>query len=214
MDFDPQRSSSQWLEQRAGELPPIRAIDATRPSLGTTRTWQLYSGNGTDIVIKDTPAGLTGNRLTELFNRADTVLIPVMNSVIDLNALDAFIIEIRRLMKMGRKEKRIGLIANRARINSTAYKRIQEIAESNDIPLVATLHDTQCYPLAMEAGMSVWDHQKSPSAKDRKQIRSLLDWIHEAVPKSGKRAVPEPEEERPGEESQWSGERLPPFAMG
>lgn len=209
MDFDPQKSSSQWLELRTEDLPEIRPIDATRPAIGTTRTWQLYSGQGTDIVIKDTPAGIGGSRLIDLFNRADTILIPVMSSIIDLNAVEGFITEIQRLSRMGAKNKRIGLVANRARINTKSYQGIKELAERTGIPLVATLRDTQNYPIAMESGMGILEFNKHSSSKDRKQIQVLVDWLHEEVPE-----VESPVERVESTDRSWNNQALPPFAVG
>jgi len=209
MDFDPQKSSSHWLELRTEELPDIRSIDATRPSIGMTRTWQLYSGQGTDIVIKDTPAGITGSRLIDLFNRADTILIPVMSSIIDLNAVEGFLTEILRLRKMGAKHKRIALVANRARTNTKSYKGIRELAERTGIPLVASLRDTQNYPIAMESGLGIFEYHSRASAKDRKQFQALIDWLHEEVPE-----IEPSVEVIESSNISWNEQKLPPFAVG
>ncbi|MET0015238.1 MAG: ParA family protein [Sedimenticola sp.] len=186
MDFDPQRSSTRWLEVRSPENPDIRPIDATKPATGVTRTWQLYSGQGTDVVIIDTPAGSSGGQLTDYLNRADTIIIPVMASIIDLNAVEDFL---EGLLKMSRHRlngKRVCLVANRVRTkNSNIYRQIEALSEKTGIPLVASLRDTQNYPVAMESGIGICELKSTRSTrKDRKQLQPLTDWLHDGLPET------------------------------
>jgi chromosome partitioning protein len=56
-DYDPQGSSSRWLESRPKELAAIHGVAAyARPSPGVTRSFQLRVPTETGLVIKDTPA--------------------------------------------------------------------------------------------------------------------------------------------------------------
>ncbi|MES9873366.1 MAG: ParA family protein [Candidatus Sedimenticola sp. PURPLELP] len=184
MDFDPQRSSSRWLEIRSPERTDIRSIDATKPTTGMTRTWQLYSGQGTDVVIIDTPAGTNGGDIADHFNRADTIIIPVMASIIDLHAVEGFLESLLRVSRHRLQGKRIGLVANRVRNRNTKiYRDIEALSEKTGIPLIATLRDTQNYPIAMESGIGICELNMTASTrKDRKQLQPLISWLGEDLP--------------------------------
>jgi len=182
MDFDLQQSSNRWLTIRPPEQPVIKAIDGARPKSGVTRSWQLYSGNETEVVIIDTPAGITGGKLVDLFHRADTILIPIMPSIIDLHAMEHFLQELGRLFKQGRQGKRIGVIANRVRLKTRSYHAIEALMRDMDLPLVATLRDTQNYSIAMESGRGICELKPGVSSKDRKHWEPILEWLHQEIP--------------------------------
>ena len=182
MDYDPQGSSSRWLKLRPQEQSRIRAIDATRPTTGVTRTWQLHTGTGTEIVIIDTPAGVTGPQLVDLFHRADTILIPVLPSVVDFYAVEQFLDELMRVARYRFADKRVGMIANRVRLPANARTGIEGIAEQSGIPLIASLRDTQNYPRAMSLGLGVSDLHPKQAAKDHNQWRPIIEWLYEKIP--------------------------------
>ncbi len=182
MDFDPQQSSNRWLKIRSPEHPQIKAIDGARPRSGVTRSWQLYGGNETEIVIIDTPAGVTGGKLVDLFHKADSILIPVMPSIIDLQAMEVFLGELGRLFKRGQNQKHIGVIANRVRMKGKSYHAIEELMGEVGLPLVSVLRDTQNYSLAMESGLGICELKPGTSAKDRKHWDSILDWLFQVIP--------------------------------
>ena len=203
MDFDPQQSSNRWLTIRPADQPPIKAIDGARQRAGVTRSWQLYSGTETEVVVIDTPAGVTGGKLVDLFHRADTILIPIMPSIIDLQAMEYFLQELRRLFKQGHQGKRIGVIANRVRLKTRSYHAIQALMEQMDLPLLTTLRDTQNYSLAMESGRGICEMRSGGTAKDRKHWEPVLEWLHQEIPYKQEHLALEP-----GESGGWTGERL------
>lgn len=182
MDYDPQNSSHQWLEMRTDEQPKIHSIDAAKPRVGVTRTWQLHTGTETEVVVMDTPAGVTGGKLIDLFNRADSVLIPVMPSIIDYNALELFLNELMRFARHRMHGKRIAVVANRVRFKTRIYKKIIELTEKHDIPLIGTLRDTQNYAIAMESGQGICELKGHVFAKDWKQWQSITGWLHHEIP--------------------------------
>ena len=182
MDFDPQGSSNRWLQIRSPELPSIKSIDAVRPKTGVTRSWQLYGGGETEIVIMDTPAGLTGTKLMDLFHKADTILVPVMPSVIDLHAIEGFLGEVGRLFKQGRSGKRLGVVANRVRLKTKSFHAIEQLIAEAGMPLVASLRDTQNYSIALESGLGICELNDRVSSRDRDHWRPILDWLQQAIP--------------------------------
>jgi chromosome partitioning protein len=189
MDYDPQNSSGHWLSMRTDEQPTIRSIDAARIRSGVTRTWQLHSGPGTDIVISDTPAGLTGGKLVDLFHKADSILIPVMPTMIDLHAVRRFLEEILRLSRHNLKGKHIALVANRVRFKTDSYQQLEELAAELEIPLIGSLRDTRNYTIAMESGKGICEMDQRATGKDRKQWQPIINWLSERMPSRAAESV-------------------------
>ncbi len=190
MDYDPQNSSGHWLSIRADDHPKITSIDAVRPKTGLTRSFQLYSGSETDITIMDTPAGVTNLQLGDLFNRADTVIIPVMASVIDLHATQGFVNEMIRMVKHRLHGKRIGLIANRVRSKSSAYRSIKKLSDEMNIPLITSLRDSRNYTIAMENGRGICEQKRYNNSLDHRQWKPVYEWLMKEIP-SKKAAIGE-----------------------
>lgn len=191
MDYDPQNSSHHWLDMREPTQPQIRSIDAARSRTGMTRTWQLHTGAETEVVVIDTPAGVTGGQLVDLFNKADTILIPVMPNVIDLNAVEGFINELMRFAKNRLHGKRMAMVINRVRFKTASYKKIEELSERMGIPLIGSLRDTQNYAIAMESGMGICEMKQSICSKDKKQWQPIINWLHEAIPGKERSKTPD-----------------------
>ncbi len=211
MDFDPQQSSNRWLTIRPQGQPVIKAIDGARARAGVTRSWQLYSGNETEVVIIDTPAGVTGGKLVDLFHRADTILIPIMPSIIDLHAMEHFLQELGRLFKQGHQGKRIGIIANRVRMKTRSYYAIETLMREMDLPLIATLRDTQNYSIAMESGRGICELKPGLSSKDRKHWEPILEWLHQEIPEKQADLDLGPRE---AEHPTWSAQQVMKAATG
>ncbi|WP_275096968.1 AAA family ATPase [Sedimenticola hydrogenitrophicus] len=182
MDYDPQNSSHHWLDMRKPSQPQIRSIDAARPRAGMTRTWQLHTGVETEVVVIDTPAGVTGGRLVELFNKADSILIPVMPTVIDLQAVEGFLTELMRFAKNRLHGKRVAMVINRVRFKTATYEKIEALSARLGIPLIGSLRDTHNYAIAMETGMGICEMKSGVTSKDRKQWQPIINWLHEAIP--------------------------------
>src|SRR5216683_1217438 len=86
-DYDPQRSSLDWLAQRPADLPPIGGVPAYDEGLrNVTRA--------TDILVIDAPARVHGTELNELVRRAETIIVPVLPSSIDMKACGHFMAEL------------------------------------------------------------------------------------------------------------------------
>ena len=78
--------------------------------------------------------------------------------------------------------KRIGIVANRVRIKTKSYLAMEQLARTFNIPLIATLRDTQNYSIAMESGLGICEMQRSLTAKDDNQWQPLLEWLHDKIP--------------------------------
>jgi chromosome partitioning protein len=71
----------------------------------------------------------------------------------------------------------IGIVANRVRLNTRAFKQLQETLASLNIPLVAFLRDTQNYVHAAESGCAIVELKTASMRKDQQQWLALIDWL-------------------------------------
>ena len=175
-DFDPQQSSLDWLKKRSDKLPPITGLDAVNHPLRVPKE--------TDVVVFDVPAGVYGKELTSMVRRAETILLPVMPSPIDIRAGAKYIHELLLVGKVSRDQVRIGLIANRVKEKTWGYDKLEAFLKSLDIPIIATLRETQNYLRAQERGLGLFDMGHSLAGHDVNQWKPIIKWIN------SKRSIP------------------------
>ena len=83
-DYDPQRSGLDWLERR----PDNRANDSWL--LPALKSGLRKAPRNADILVIDAPARSHGNELTDLVKHAETIVVPVLPSTIDMQATTTF----------------------------------------------------------------------------------------------------------------------------
>jgi chromosome partitioning protein len=167
-DFDRQRSSLHWLDQRPDHVPDI----------GKHSGWQPYhQPEPADWVVIDSPAQVSREDVRSLVTRADHLLIPVLPSPIDIHAAADFVAMLLLYGKIREAGKRIGVVANRVRTHTRAYAKLLRFLNSLGIPMVAVLRDTQNYIKAAEQGLGVFELHGTNTARDQHQWRPLLQWL-------------------------------------
>ncbi len=177
IDYDPQGSSSQWASIRNEQLPDIYCVSAFRRcEANTTRSYQLNVPSNTDYIIIDTPAGLTGNTLSDHLRHCDVLLIPVIPSAIDIRAATSFIKDVLLSPGFRAKPKPIAVIANRVKHNTLGYRKLEIFLQSLNIPFISTLRDTQHYVRAAEFGMGIYDFSQ-PHEKDIDDWQPAITWL-------------------------------------
>jgi chromosome partitioning protein len=178
MDLDPQGSSTRWLRRRPEECPLIHGIAAFERSATVTRSWQLRIPAECSAVIIDTPAALDSHSFPEITRGADAVLVPVMPSDIDIHATARCIADLLLVAKIRRADNRIGIIANRVRANTLVSQSLTRFLTSIDIPLIATLRDTQNYVRSAEAGVGIHEMPRWQVQQDIEHWQQLTAWLN------------------------------------
>jgi chromosome partitioning protein len=117
--------------------------------------------------------------------RAETIIIPVLPSPIDIRAASHFIRDLLLVGKVSRKQTRIAVVANRVRENTRVYHTLEKFLTSLKIPFVTTLRDTQNYIRAEERGLGIFELAPSSVAQDVEQWEPLLKWLR------SKRSLPQ-----------------------
>jgi len=177
VDFDRQRSSLDWLAARPPNRPPIQGADGC-----DGRTVKVPGD--TDYVIMDAPAALHGRGVSELVRRAQTVVVPVLPSALDLRAAARFHQELTHVSKLANHEVRIATVANRVREKSPSrfaleeFLRSLEMPDGKHLPFAAVLRNSQNYVRAAERGLGVWEIAPSAVAHDLELWRPLLRWLN------------------------------------
>ncbi len=169
-DYDPQSSSLDWLQTRPKERPEIEGIKAFDSGLkGVSR--------GTDVVIMDAPARSHGKELTDLLNHAETVVVPVLPSTIDMQATTRFLKEIYDSGRYKRKQIKVGLIGNRVRENTLIFDELDSYLEKQKSTYVAHLREAQNYVRAYTRGLSIFDLPEYIAWPDWEQWDPVVKWL-------------------------------------
>ncbi len=177
MDLDPQGSSTRWLTKRPHKQAPIYGIAGYARSAAVTRSWQLRVPQECNPLIIDTPAALETQDLPEITRGADIILVPVMPSDIDIHTAAKCIADLLIVAKIKRSDERIGIVASRVRSNTLVSQSLMRFLMSIDIPLIATLRDSQNYLRAAESGVGIFEMPTWQVSKDLDEWHSLLGWL-------------------------------------
>ncbi|HJY41657.1 MAG TPA: AAA family ATPase, partial [Steroidobacteraceae bacterium] len=157
MDLDAQGSSSRWLTKRAKGQPTIYGIAAYERNSRVTRSFATRVSADTERLVVDTPAALQSQGLPDITRNATAVLVPVLPSDIDIHAAAKCISDLLLIAKIRREDQRIAVIANRVKKNTLVYKALMKFLETLNIPVVATLRDSQNYIRAAESGQGLFE---------------------------------------------------------
>ncbi|MEN7343293.1 MAG: ParA family protein [Pseudomonadota bacterium] len=170
-DFDPQRSSLDWLEARPESAPAIAAVDGAKDGM-------RYLPRTADVCIIDAPARSHGPELTNLVKYAETIIVPVLPSTIDMQATTKFIAELQKVGKVSRKQAKIGVIGNRVRENTLIFDELDDYLERMRVPYLTWLRDAQNYVRAYTRGIGVFELPEYLAWPDTEQWEPLIKWLN------------------------------------
>jgi chromosome partitioning protein len=168
-DLDPQQSSLGWLKARSDDRTEIIGLDACHQATRIPRN--------SDVVVMDAPAAVHGAELAALVKKADTLIIPVLPSPLDMRACARFIEELLTVGKVSRKQTKLAVVANRVRENTLIYQSLEGFLAALRIPFVTSLRDSQNYIRAAERGIGICELAPSAVAVDQEQWEPLLRWL-------------------------------------
>lgn len=179
-DFDPQGSAVAWLEQRPDDYAPITGVKGFESGLKNVP-------RSAEIVVMDSPAGAHGKDLTELVRRAETIIVPVLPSPIDIKAAERFVEELLNLGKVAEKRAKVALVANRVKENTLISEELDAVLSRLKIPYVASFREAQNYIRAYQRGLGVHELPPYLAWPDWEQWDPLVDWLdsRRSQPKAG-----------------------------
>jgi chromosome partitioning protein len=169
-DYDPQASALSWLEERPKDFAPIAAVPAFESGLKSVP-------RNIDYLIIDSPAGTHGKDLTELVRKAETIIVPVLPSPIDIKAAERFVEELLHIGKVADKKAKTALVANRVKENTLIFEELDEVLSRLKVPYVATLREAQNYIRAYQRGLGIHELPPYLAWPDWEQWDPLIEWL-------------------------------------
>jgi len=169
-DYDPQRSSLDWLERRPENRPEIHGVASFEGGLRRVP-------RNADFVIIDAPARSHGVELTDLVKHAETIVVPVLPSTIDMQATTRFLDELKAVGKIERKQAKIGMVANRARDNTLIFDDLDEYLTKARVPYIAALREAQNYVRAYTRGLGIFELPEYLAWPDWDEWAPLTAWL-------------------------------------
>jgi chromosome partitioning protein len=169
-DYDPQRSSLDWLERRPDNRPKIAGVAAFKDGL-------RHLPRNADIVVSDAPARSHGAELINLIKHAETIVVPVLPSTIDMQATSTFLKELQGVAKVQRKEVKIGAIANRVRDNTLIFDDLDEYLTKARVPYIAALREAQNYVRAYTRGLGIFELPEYLAWPDWDEWAPVTSWL-------------------------------------
>jgi chromosome partitioning protein len=171
VDLDPQASSLDWLAARPGGRSTITGIDGTAGNFRAPRS--------ADYIVYDTPAAVHGPELSALLRRAQSIIIPVLPSPIDMRAATPFVQKVLDNGRVSRKEARVALIANRCRQHYNIYHQLDTyLRKVRKAPFISALRETQNYARAAERGLGIFELPPYLVRKDVDQWDPIIRWLN------------------------------------
>ena len=181
-DCDPQGSSRDWLKTRPEHLPGIESADIGKNGLSVSKN--------TEILILDSPAALHDKKLVNIIRAAQTAIIPILPSPIDIRAAEGFLEELYNLRNRIKRKIKIATVANRVREDTLMAAKLDyyldrlRLPNGANIPFMTVLRASQNYINAAEKGMTIFELPPSKTYYDREQWEPLLRWLN------SKRSIP------------------------
>ncbi|MEC9247447.1 MAG: AAA family ATPase [Pseudomonadota bacterium] len=174
-DFDPQGSSIDWLRQRRNNFPKILGLEAfVKPPRPPKET---------EILIMDAPSRTHDDQLVSLLKKAQTAIVPVVPSPMDIRAAQRFFGELKSLRASVQNDVRIATIASRARENSQETRNLEDLLydfrlpSGRRFPFLTLLRQSANYIRAAQKGLSIFEFAPLTTALDREYWKPLIQWL-------------------------------------
>jgi chromosome partitioning protein len=115
--------------------------------------------------------------LGSFLDRADAVVVPVLPSVLDIEATVGFLDTLAKNARVRRGELRVGLVANKLKPWTTGSQQALELFKQWPYPLVGQLRDSQAYAVLVGLGKSLFDYHSAQVREHQGDWQPLLRWL-------------------------------------
>ncbi len=177
IDCDEQGYALRWLEKRPPDKAPIHGIAAYEDPTTTLASLTHRAHPESRTAIADLPAAIPTGQLYTYTAVADSILIPIVPSQIDVYSASRFIAELLLDAQLDRREQKLAIVANRVRSHTRSYKMLQQFLASLSIPMIGTLRDTQTFVHAAGKGIGICELPPYQVRDDIVQIRAIVAWL-------------------------------------
>ena len=122
-------------------------------------------------------AALTTEQLFHETYDANSILIPVVPSEIDIYSAASFISDLLLGAQLDRRNRNLAIVANRTREYTKSYRMLMRFLTSLEIPVVAEFRDTQSFVQAAAYGIGICEMPPYRIRRDVEQLERLVDWL-------------------------------------
>tara|TARA_B100001996_G_scaffold315718_1_gene258629 strand:- start:342 stop:1001 length:660 start_codon:yes stop_codon:yes gene_type:complete len=175
-DCDPQGSSKDWLSVRPDIYSAINGIVVDDDRLKIPRN--------SEVLIIDTPAAVADKRLSKYLRKAQSLIMPIIASPIDIRAAEKFLEELLSFKGTINNKIKIATVANRVREDTLIAAKLEyyldnvKLPNGKKLPFMTMLRASQNYIHAAERGLSIFELPPSKTYYDREQWAPLLRWLN------------------------------------
>ena len=175
IDCDPGGYSMRWLDTRPGDRPPVHGFPDHHYSAQPGEPRRAWPGSKELIV--DLPAAMSVHQLFNEIYDADSVLIPIVPSKIDIFSAAQLVSDLLLGAQYDRRSRKLAIVANRTRQNTKSLKMLMRFLNSLGIPVVTQLRDSQNYVHAAARGIGICEMPAYQAGRDVEQFNSLIEWL-------------------------------------
>ena len=113
---------TRWLEKRSSDLPEVYGIQVDAEDKPEDPLPEIPLD--ANLVIMDLPAGIPHAKLHTYTYVADSVLLPIVPSEIDVHSATRFIAELLLDVQLDRREQKLAIVVNRAKARTRSYQML------------------------------------------------------------------------------------------
>jgi len=166
-----------WLNNRSAQRPKIYGIAAYEHCSQSGKLSELHAWPGSKQLIVDLPAALPDDQLYYQTYDAQSILIPVLPSEIDIYSATRFIAELLLVAQLDRRNRNLAIVANRTRQNTRSCRSLMRFLTSLNIPFIAQLRDSQNYVHAAADGIGIYEMPAFKVRNDIEQMAPVITWL-------------------------------------
>lgn len=175
IDCDPGGYSMRWIDKRPEDRPKIFGI--TEYEHCVRFDGPLHAWPQSQEMIVDLPAAMSTEQLFHEAYDANSILIPVVPSEIDIYSAASFIADLLLGAQLDRRNRNLAIIANRTRHYTKSYKMLMRFLSSLEIPVIAEFRDSQNFVHAAAHGIGICEMPAYRVRADMDQLERLVDWL-------------------------------------
>ena len=173
IDCDPQGYCVRWLEQRPADRPLCYGIEGH----SADPREPIEVPPDSRVVIIDLPSAIPFEELHAYTHFADSLLLPIAPSAIDVFSASRFVAELMLDVQLDRSERKLAIVANRVKSRTRSFEMLNRFLTSLRIPIIATLRDSQLYVHAAARGLGICELPSYLVRNDLPQMDAISRWL-------------------------------------